>query len=74
MLMLMTLIESIVRELPNLPPRKLVEVARLIHNSSETARAERARILQDTHGYLNEEDAEAFESALADSRRLESDG
>jgi hypothetical protein len=69
-----TLIESIVRELPNLPPRKLVEVARLIHASSETAQAERARLLRETHGYLTNEEGEAFEAALATSRQIESDG
>jgi hypothetical protein len=69
-----TLIESIVRELPNLPPRKLVEVARLVQNSSESLRTERARILHETHGYLDEQDGEAFEAALATSRQIDSDG
>lgn len=70
----MSLLESILRQIPNLPPRKLVEAARLIHSSSEGARTERARILREAHGYLDDQDGQAFEAALASSRQIESAG
>lgn len=65
----MTLIENIVRELPHLPQQKLVEVARLVHSSTAHAQKERARILAETHGCLDEHDGEVFEAALKSARR-----
>jgi hypothetical protein len=67
----MTVIESIVRDLNGMPMRKLVEVARYVHRLSETVARERAEILQETHGYLSEDDARIFEQALETSRRIE---
>ena len=67
----MTVIESIVRDLNGMPMRKLVEVARHVHRLSETVARERAEILQETHGYLSEDDARIFEQTLETSRRIE---
>lgn len=70
----MTIIESIVHDLHGMPMRKLVEVARYVHRISETAGSERAKVLSETHGYLDEREAEIFEEALAGSRRVEIHG
>jgi len=69
-----TVMEAIVRDLKGLPLRKLVEVARYVHGMSETAARERAEVLKETHGYLNEDDARIFEEAIENSRRIEAHG
>lgn len=70
----MTVIESIVHDLRGMPLGKLVEVARYVHRLSETAERERAEVLAETHGYLDENDGLAFEQALETSRRIEARG
>jgi hypothetical protein len=70
----MTIIESIVRDLRGMPMRQLVDVARYVHSISETAQNERARVLQETFGYLDESEGRIFEESLADSLRIESYG
>ncbi|MEI6491106.1 MAG: hypothetical protein WCO94_01055 [Verrucomicrobiota bacterium] len=67
----MTVIESIVQDLQNLPTPKLVDVSRYVHNLSEPARKERLALLRQTHGVLNEHDGQAFEVALEGARRME---
>jgi hypothetical protein len=67
-----SVIESILKDLQNLPTPKLVEVARYVHSLSETAQKERLSLLHQTHGVLSEEDGKAFELALTGARRLES--
>jgi hypothetical protein len=68
----MTVIESILKDLQNLPTPMLVDVAGYVHGLSETAQKERKEALRQTHGVLSEEDGRAFESALLRARRLES--
>lgn len=68
----MTVIESIIQDLQNLPTPKLVDVARYVHDLSEPARKERLALLRQTHGVLNEQDGQAFEMALVGARRVDS--
>jgi hypothetical protein len=70
----MTIMESIVKGLRELSPRQLVEVAALVHRLNPNAAAEREAILRETYGCLSEEEADAFEAAVAGSRRLEENG
>jgi hypothetical protein len=49
----MTVLESIVRDLRGMPLREQMEVARYVHQLSETAEKERAEILGETHGNLD---------------------
>jgi hypothetical protein len=70
----MTVVESIVRNLRELPARQQVEVARYVHRLSEEAAKERAAVLKETHGCLDETDGAAFEEALAGARRIEAHG
>lgn len=65
------MIESIVRDLQNLPTPKLVEVARYVHSLSQADQEARQDLLRRTHGILSEEDGRAFEMALQGTRRLE---
>jgi hypothetical protein len=64
-----SVIESILKDLQSLSTPKLVEVARYVHDLSETAQEERLSLLRQTHGALNEEDGQAFEQALLGARR-----
>ncbi len=66
----MSVLESIIRDLQGMPSRKLVEVARYVHRLNETARQERAAVLKETHGCLDDADGAAFEEALAGARRI----
>lgn len=74
MVIAMSVLESIIHDLRGLPLRKLVDVARYVHKLSETAERERAEVLRETHGCLDENDALIFEQALENSRRIESHG
>jgi hypothetical protein len=66
--------ESIVQDLRGLSLRQLVEVARYVHRLNPAAATQRESILNESHGYLEESEAAAFEEALEGSRRLEGDG
>jgi len=68
----MSVIESILKDLQSLPTPTLVDVARYVHGLSEAAQKERISLLRQTHGALSEEDGQAFELALTGARRLES--
>ncbi|RYD30064.1 MAG: hypothetical protein EOP86_20630 [Verrucomicrobiaceae bacterium] len=70
----MSVPDSIIHSLRGLPLSKLVDVARYVHRLSETAERERAEVLRETHGYLDEKDGLIFEQALETSRRVESRG
>lgn len=70
----MTVIESIVRGIRELPLRQQIEVARHVHRLNTAAQQERAEVLRRTHGRLDEADGQAFEEALADARRIEPHG
>lgn len=64
-------IESIIKDLQNLPTPKLVEVARYVHGLSQADQEARRELLRRTHGVLSDEDGQAFEMALQGARRLE---
>lgn len=70
----MTVIETIVRGVQRLPLRQQVEVARYVHRLSASAQGERAEVLQRTHGSLDEADGQAFEEAMHNARRIETNG
>lgn len=70
----MTVIESILRGIQELPLRQQIEVARHVYRLNATAQQERAEVLRRTYGCLDEADGRAFEEALADARRVESNG
>ena len=70
----MTVIETILRGVQNLPLREQVEVASYVHQLSTSAHQERAEVLRRTHGVLDEADGQAFEQAMDDARRLEAHG
>ena len=52
----MTVIETILRGVQNLPLREQVEVARYVHRLAASAQRERAEVLGRTHGVLDETD------------------
>jgi hypothetical protein len=68
----MTVIESILKDLQDLPTPRLVDVARYVHGLNEAAQKERLALLRRTHGVLSQEDGQAFEMALLGARRSES--
>ena len=70
----MTVIETIVRGVQNLPLREQVDVARYVHRLGANVRQERADVLRRTHGVLDENDGLAFEQAMEDARRFETHG
>lgn len=70
----MTVLESIVKDLRELPTAKQVEVARYVHRLSETTQKQRWDLLGRLYGTLSEEDGQAFEEALRGSRRLPANG
>ena len=67
----MSVIESIIRDLKELPNAKLAEAAKYIHGLSEEAQKARIASLHKSFGALGEDEGRAFEEALAGSRRLE---
>ena len=70
----MTVIESIMRDLRELPPPKLVEVARYIHGLTPRSRERRRAALMATAGCMAGEDGEDFERAVkAEADRIDGD-
>lgn len=70
----MTVLESIVKELQELPTAKQVEVAGYVHRLSESAQKERWTLLGSLHGCLSDADGRAFEEARSAARRLPAHG
>lgn len=70
----MTILESIVKGVQELPTAKQVEVARYVHRMNEAAQKTRWDLLGRLHGSLSEADGLAFEEALRGSRRLPEHG
>ena len=71
----MTVIDSIVRDLRDLPAPKLVEVARYIHGLNPKNRERRRAALLATAGCLSGEDGADFErSVKEESDRIDGDG
>lgn len=70
----MNVVESILRDVQNLPLRQQVKVARYVRELSESAQRERAEVLHNIHGSLDESDGKAFEEALTSARQVEPHG
>ena len=70
----MTILESIVKGVQELPTAKQVEVARYVHRMNEAAQKTRWDLLGRLHGTLSEVDGQAFEDALRSSRRMPDHG
>ena len=60
----MSVIESILRELNELPPGKLTEVARYIHGLNPKSRERQRQALMETEGCMPGEDGADFERAV----------
>jgi len=70
----MKVIESIVRYLRDLPPPKLVEVARYVHGLNPKARERRRSALIATAGSLSGEDGADFERCVKEeAERIDGD-
>jgi len=65
-----TLIESINKNLQDLPDNKLVEVPRFVRDLVPEAVKRQRKALKAFHGCLDEETAKVFEEARAGSRQL----
>jgi hypothetical protein len=72
--MRMSVIESIVRDLHELPATKLVAVARYVHGLNPKSSERRRAALLATAGCLAGEDGEDFERAVvAEANRIDGD-
>ncbi len=60
----MSVIESIIRDLHELPPSRLVEVARFVHVLNSKSHERRRAALLATAGCMPGEDGEDFERAV----------
>ena len=70
----MTVIESIMRDLRELPPPKLVEVARYIHGLNPRHHERRRAVLLETAGCMKGKEGEDFERAVkAEADRIDGD-
>jgi hypothetical protein len=71
----MSVLESIVKDLENLPATKLVEVARYVSGLSPKRREGRLTAIRATAGCLNAEDGAAFERLVREEAdRVDSHG
>jgi hypothetical protein len=70
----MSVIESIIRDLHELPPAKLVEVARYVHVVNPKRNEQRRAALLATAGCMAGEEGEDFERAVrAEADRVDGD-
>jgi hypothetical protein len=70
----MSVIESIILELHELPPAKLVEVARYVHVLNSKSHERRRAALMATAGCMPGEEGEDFERAVrAEADRIDGD-
>jgi hypothetical protein len=70
----MSVLESIVRDLQDLPPQKLVEVARYIQTLNASDREKRDAALRATAGCMAGPDGEEFEREVkAEGERIDVD-
>lgn len=70
----MTVLDSILRDLRELPPPKLAEVARFVHQLNPKSRERRLEALRATAGCLNDEEGEEFERAvMEEAERIDAD-
>lgn len=61
---IVSVLESIVKDLESLPATKLVEVAHFVSSLNPRRREERLAALKDTAGCMSGEDSAAFEKAV----------
>jgi hypothetical protein len=57
-------IEAVVKELKQLPPAKLKEVADLVYRLRQNQHSERDRALSDTAGFMTPAEADAFQQTI----------
>lgn len=70
----MTVLDSIVRDLHELPQTKLVEVARYVHKLNPQSHKRRLAALQATAGCMKGKEGEDFEKVVkAESDRIDGD-
>ena len=70
----MTVVESIVRDLYELPTPQLIEVAGYVHSLNHKSLARRRAALLDTEGCLAGEEGADFERAvMAEANRINAD-
>jgi hypothetical protein len=70
----MTVLESIVRDLHELPPPKLVEVATFVHGLTPKSRNRRREALMATAGCLSGAEGQAFEAFVCEEAdRIDAD-
>ena len=70
----MTIMESILRDLRELPPTKLVEVSSYIHQLHPPSAERRRAALESTAGCMPGEEGEDFERAVRETAdRIDSD-
>ena len=72
--LIMTVMETIMRDIQSLPLREQVQVARYVRLLSASARRKRATVLCKTYGSPDDADGRAFEEAVAESRKMEPHG
>lgn len=70
----MSVIDSIVRDLNELPPAKLLDVAHYVHALNPKSADRRQAALRETAGCLDDADGADFEQAVrAEAERLDDD-
>lgn len=67
----MSTIETVVEDLRYLPKERFSAAAEIIHKMREDYLAERNRMIDETAGSLNEEEAAVLREALQESRRVD---
>ncbi len=70
----MSALEIAIEELKTLPPLQQDEAARFIHSLKASARARKDVILEKTFGCLNEEEADEWENAVKECRKIDHEG
>lgn len=70
----MSVVDTIVRGVQDLPLSEQVNVVRYVHGLSASAHDKRATLLLSAFGALDEADGLAFEEAMQSARRMEANG
>ena len=74
-LKVMTVFNSLLHDLQELSPSKLIEVIRYVHSLNPQSRERRRKVLEATSGCLSEEEGKDFEEAVrAEADRIDCDG
>ena len=70
----MLALESVTEELKSLPAAEFEEAAKFIHSLKESAKIRKKAILEKTFGCLNEAEADEWEAAVKECRRIDNEG